>query len=223
MAHAHPHAQKDSQNLFPLADHFAAPEQQIESGKLGMWLFLATEILLFGGLFVAYSVFNYVHLDLFKEAHKFLDVKMGAINTVVLLFSSLTVVLAIHAAQQNKRHFVVLNLVITLACAVAFLVVKYFEYSHKIHAGLLPGTFFTNAAVSNPDQTHIFFGIYFLMTGLHGIHVLIGIAVLTWLLLRTIKGDFSSQYYLPLELGGLYWHLVDVIWIFLFPLLYLIA
>lgn len=213
----------DTRALFPLADHFATPEQQVESGKLGMWLFLATEILLFGGLFVAYSIFNFLHPALFKEAHKFLDVKLGAVNTIVLLFSSLTVVLAIHAAQQEKKKWVVINLVITIACALAFLVVKYFEYSHKIHAGLLPGTYFSNGAVSNPDQIHIFFGIYFLMTGLHGIHVLIGVGLLTWLLLRTIRGDFSSQYYLPLELGGLYWHLVDVIWIFLFPLLYLIV
>lgn len=209
--------------LFPLADHFATPEQQVESGKLGMWLFLATEILLFGGLFVAYSIYHYLHPELFKEAHKFLNVTLGAVNTIVLLFSSLTVVLAIHAAQQDKKKWVIINLVITIACAGAFLVVKYFEYSHKIHAGLLPGAHFTNGALSNPDQTHIFFGIYFLMTGLHGIHVVIGIIVLTWILLRTIKGDFSSQYYLPLELGGLYWHLVDVIWIFLFPLLYLIV
>lgn len=216
-------ASHETKALFPLADHFALPEQQIEAGKLGMWLFLATEILLFGGLFVAYSVFNYLHPEVFMEAHKFLDVKLGALNTVVLLFSSLTVVLAIHAAQRSKKRWIVINLVLTIACAAAFLVVKYFEYSHKIHAGLLPGAYFTNGLVSNPDQAHIYFGIYFLMTGLHGIHVLIGMGVLTWLLLRTIKGDFSSQYYLPLELGGLYWHLVDVIWIFLFPLLYLIV
>lgn len=213
----------DTKALFPLADHFATPEQQVESGKLGMWLFLATEILLFGGLFVAYTIYHFLHPELFKEAHKFLDVSLGALNTIVLLFSSLTVVLAIHAAQQNKKGYVILNLVITIACALAFLVVKYFEYSHKFHAGLLPGLYFSNGVVSNPDQTHIFFGIYFLMTGLHGFHVVVGIGLLTWLLLRTIKGDFSSQYYLPLELGGLYWHLVDVIWIFLFPLLYLIA
>jgi cytochrome c oxidase subunit 3 len=216
-------AHNEEAALFPLADHYAYPEQQIESGKLGMWLFLATEILLFGGLFVAYAIFYFLHPDLFKEAHKFLDVSLGALNTVVLLFSSLTVVLAIHAAQQDKKHFVIINLVITIACAFMFLVVKYFEYSHKFHDGLLPGFHFTNGSISNPDQSHIYFGIYFLMTGLHGFHVLIGIAVLVWLLLRTIKGDFSSQYYLPLELGGLYWHLVDVIWIFLFPLLYLIA
>ncbi len=216
-------AHNDKAALFPLADHYAEPDQQLETGKLGMWLFLATEILLFGGLFVAYSIYHFMHPDLFREAHKFLDVKLGAINTIVLLFSSLTVVLAIHAAQQNKRKYVILNLSITIVCAIAFLVVKYFEYSHKIHAGLLPGAFFTNGSLSNPDQIHIFFGIYFLMTGLHGIHVLIGIILLTWLLLRTIKGDFSSQYYMPIELGGLYWHLVDVIWIFLFPLLYLIV
>lgn len=216
-------ANSDSAARFPLADHYANPEQQVEAGKLGMWLFLATEILLFGGLFVAYSIYNYLHPNLFKEAHKFLDVTLGAVNTIVLLFSSLTVVLAIHAAQQNKKKYVIINLVFTIACALAFLVVKYFEYSHKFHAGLLPGMYFSNASVTNPDQIHIYFGIYFLMTGLHGIHVLIGVGVLTWLLLRTIKGDFSSQYYLPLELGGLYWHLVDVIWVFLFPLLYLIV
>jgi cytochrome c oxidase subunit 3 len=216
-------SKKQTDALFPLADHFSNPVQQVESGKLGMWLFLATEILLFGGLFVAYATYHFLHPELFKEAHQFLNISLGGLNTIVLLFSSLTVVLAIHAAQQNKKHFVILNLVLTIVCACAFLVVKYFEYSHKFHLGLLPGSYFTNATLSNPDQTHIFFGIYFLMTGLHGIHVLIGLAVLTWLLLRTIKGDFSSQYYMPLELGGLYWHLVDVIWIFLFPLLYLIA
>lgn len=211
-----------SPDSFPLASHFEEPTQQIEAGKLGMWLFLATEILLFGGLFVAYAIFNFLHPELFKAGHRFLNVGLGATNTVVLLFSSLTVVLAIHGAQQNKTKMVVVNLIITLVCAATFLVVKYFEYSHKIHAGLLPGYHFTNATVPSPDETHIFFGIYFLMTGLHGIHVVIGMIVLTWLLIRTLRGEFGSQYYLPLELGGLYWHLVDVIWIFLFPLLYLI-
>jgi cytochrome c oxidase subunit 3 len=202
--------------------HFADPQQQVEAGKLGMWLFLATEILLFGGLFVAYAVYHFLHPELFKAAHQYLDVKLGALNTIVLLFSSLTVVLAIHAAQQNKTKWIVINLLITIACAATFLVVKYFEYSHKIHAGLLPGYNFTNGVLPNPDEVHIFFGVYFLMTGLHGIHVLIGMIVLSWLLYRTMRNEFGSQYYSPLELGGLYWHLVDVIWIFLFPLLYLI-
>jgi len=213
---------KNEEALFPLADHFATPYQQVESSKLGMWLFLATEILLFGGLFTAYSVYAYAHPGVFKEAHRYLDVTLGMTNTIVLLFSSLTVVLAIHAAQKDKIKWVVFNLGLTIVCAAAFLVVKYFEYAHKFHAGLLPGRYFTNATISNPDQAHIFFGIYFLMTGLHGIHVVIGIGLLTWILLRAIKGDFGSQYYLPIEISGLYWHLVDVIWIFLFPLLYLI-
>lgn len=208
---------------FPLVHHFSEPEQQIEASKLGMWLFMATEIILFGGLFVCYAIYRYLHPHLFAEAHQFLDVGLGATNTVVLLFSSLTVVLAIHCAQQDKKGWVVLNLVITILCAGAFLCIKYFEYSHKIHAGLLPGHNFINGTVSNPDQSHIFFGIYFMMTGLHGIHVVIGMIVLAWLLIRTLKGEIGSQYYGPLELGGLYWHLVDVIWIFLFPLLYLIG
>ena len=114
----------DKAALFPLADHFADPVQQLDAGKLGMWLFLATEILLFGGLFVCYAIYHYVHGDLFREAHKYLDVTLGAINTIVLLFSSLTVVLAIHAAQLNKRSMVILNLAITILCAIAFLVVK---------------------------------------------------------------------------------------------------
>jgi len=213
----------DEEAAFPLVSHFSDPEQQIEAGKLGMWLFLATEILLFGGLFVAYSVFHYLHPELFRIAHQKLDVFWGATNTVVLLFSSLTVVLAIHAAQKNRKDWVMINLVITILCALIFLCVKYVEYKHKFADGLLPGMYFTNGSITAaPDQLHIFFGVYFLMTGLHGIHVLIGMAVLSWLLYRTWKGEFSSQFYAPLELGGLYWHLVDVIWIFLFPLLYLI-
>ena len=207
---------------FPLHDHFERPQQQVDASKLGMWLFLATEVLIFGGLFVAYAVYRKLHADLFKAAHHFLEVRLGAFNTVVLLFSSLTVVLAIHGAQQGKKQMVMLNLFITLICAGIFLVVKYVEYSHKFEAGLLPGYYFTNATIPNPDQAHIFFGIYFLMTGLHGIHVVIGMIVLGWLMWRTHKNEFNSQYYSPLELGGLYWHLVDIIWIFLFPLLYLI-
>ena len=212
----------EHQGKFPLAHHFSDPEQQLESGKLGMWLFLATEILLFGGLFCAYTIFRSLHPAAYTEAHHFLDWRLGGLNTIVLLISSLTVALAIRSAQVNSKSGIIINLVITLACAATFLVVKYFEYSHKFHDGLLPGYYFT-ANVHNPDQTHIFFGIYFLMTGLHGIHVVIGMTVIVWLLWRTVRGDFGSHYFMPLELGGLYWHLVDLIWIFLFPLLYLVG
>lgn len=215
-------ANQTTNRRFPLVSHFYNPNQQVEAAKLGMWLFLATEILLFGGLFVCYAVYHYLHPELFKAAHKFLNVKLGAFNTVVLLFSSLTVALSIHAIQQNKRKWAIFNLTLTIICAGIFLVIKYFEYSHKIHAGLLPGLFFRNATVPDPDQAQVFFSIYFMMTGLHGIHVVIGMIVLGWLLFRLVRGEFNSQYYVPIELGGLYWHLVDVIWIFLFPLLYLI-
>jgi cytochrome c oxidase subunit III len=207
---------------FPLQHHFADPQQQLDSGKLGMWLFLATEILLFGGLFCAYAIYRSLHPEVYQAGHHFLDVRMGALNTVVLLVSSLTVALSIRAAQVGNRSQIVLNLLITLASAAAFLVVKYFEYSAKFAHGTLPGYHFT-ADVPNADQVQWFFSIYFMMTGLHGIHVVIGMIVLTWLLIRTTRGHFGPHYYMPLELGGLYWHLVDLIWIFLFPLLYLVG
>ncbi len=207
---------------FPLQHHFYTPEQQLEAGKLGMWLFLATEILLFGGLFCAYIIYRSLHPEVYTEGHTFLDVRMGALNTVVLLASSLTVALSIRAAQIGNRSQIVINLVITLLCAATFLVVKYFEYKSKFDHGTLPGFYFT-ADVANADQVQWFFSIYFMMTGLHGIHVVIGMIVLTWLLIRTMRGEFGPHYYMPLELGGLYWHLVDLIWIFLFPLLYLVG
>ena len=191
---------------------------------MGMWLFLATEVLIFGGLFCAYVVYRNLHPEVFINAHHFLDKNMGALNTIVLLFSSLTVALAIRAAQTNKQGELKMWLVVTILCAGAFLVVKYIEYSHKFHVGLLPGPYFTadSPLIPNPDQAHIFFGIYFLMTGLHGIHVVIGMIVLSWVLYRSTRGEFGPHYYMPIELSGLYWHLVDLIWIFLFPLLYLI-
>jgi cytochrome c oxidase subunit 3 len=211
---------------FPLAHHFADPDQQLQSGKLGMWLFLATEILLFGGLFCAYAIYRMLHPEVFVNAHHFLDPMLGGLNTIVLLVSSATVALAIRSAQVDNQGALKGYLVVTIVCAGIFLVVKYFEYTHKIHMGLLPGEYFlatSDQYIPNPDQMHIFFGIYFLMTGLHGIHVVIGMIVLGWILLRAQKGEFGPHYYQPVELGGLYWHLVDLIWIYLFPLLYLIG
>jgi cytochrome c oxidase subunit 3 len=205
-----------------LEAHFADDEQQRESAKLGMWIFLVTEILLFGGLFVAYGIFRAWYPDMFYNAHKFLDVSLGTLNTVVLITSSLTMALAIRRMQVNKKSETIFFLVMTLIFALVFLVVKYFEYRHKIELGQLPGSMysFTGIGGSNP---HIFFGIYFAMTGLHAIHVIIGMIVISWALGRTIKNEFSEYYYTPLEMTGLYWHLVDMIWIFLFPLLYLIG
>lgn len=205
-----------------LQHHFADAEQQRESAKMGMWVFLLTEILLFGGLFVAYGIFRAWYPDMFYNAHKFLDVRLGTINTIVLITSSLTMALAIRSMQENKKGQTIIHLLLTLMFALTFLVIKYFEYSHKIELGQLPGKMYTFTGVegSNP---HIFFSVYFAMTGLHGIHVLLGMVTIIWMLRRTIKNNFSSEYYTPLEMTGLYWHLVDMIWIFLFPLLYLIG
>ena len=205
-----------------LAHHFTDLDQQVDSAKLGMWLFLLTEILLFGGVFVAYAVFRAWYPEMFFDAHKQLNVWMGAGNTLVLIASSLTVALAIRAIQLNKRQQCVRLLLATIVLAGIFLVVKYFEYAHKIHLGQLPGKFYTFKGIEGANP-HIFFSIYFLLTGIHAFHIVIGMSLLTWLMLKVKKGEYSSEYYVPIENGGLYWHLVDLIWIFLFPLLYLIG
>jgi len=205
-----------------VAHHFSDAEQQSESAKLGMWLFLLTEILLFGGLFVLYAVYRSWHPEMFYNAHKFLDVYMGTLNTLVLITSSVTMALAVRSIQLGNTRLTARLLVITLLLAGVFLVVKYFEYSHKIHLGQLPGKLYTFEGVEGTNP-HIFFSIYFAMTGLHGIHVIAGMAVIGWILRGTVKGNFSAAYYTPVEMTGLYWHLVDLIWIFLFPLFYLIG
>lgn len=205
-----------------LQHHFSDADQQKESAKMGMWLFLLTEMLLFGGLFCAYSVFRAWNPEMFLNAHRFLDVKMGMINTFVLITSSLTMALSIKSLQIDKKKHAVWYLTATLVFAAVFLVIKYFEYSHKFHLGQLPGKYYTFTGVEGTNP-HIFFSIYFAMTGLHGIHIIFGMLVIAWMLYRTITNQFSSEYYTPVEMTGLYWHLVDLIWIYLFPLLYLIG
>ena len=204
-----------------LAHHFKNLQQQTSSAKLGMWIFLVQEILFFSGLFLAYAVGRFFYPDTFLAAHELLDWKMGTLNTVVLLTSSLTMALAVRAAQINKKKLCVQLIGATTLLACVFLVVKYFEYTHKIHIGLLPGKFFKSEIVL-PGNPGVFFGIYYIMTGMHGLHVIIGIGVLLWIMLRAQRGEFTPQNYSALENTGLYWHLVDLIWIFLFPLLYLV-
>ncbi len=247
-----------------LAHHFDTPKQQFESAKLGMWLFLAQEILFFSGLFVAYGIFRSWYPESFSVGSHLLNWQMGAANTVVLLFSSFTAAMAVRAAQIGEQKGVAEKdklqlggkvwtsrfLWITFLCAGAFMVVKYFEYSHKIHVGTLPGQFFGHPGfdMANPPGHHFyeematagqlayesggtaavpfhlrtFFGIYFVMTGLHGIHVLIGMGLCLWIIRKNNRGDFSADYNTPVDIFALYWHLVDLVWIFLFPLLYLI-
>ena len=205
-----------------LKHYFVSSSQQFDAAKLGMWLFLITEILLFSGMFVAYAVYRVWYPEVFSVASTELNPWLGGLNTVVLLASSLTVALAIRAAQTDKRRALVTNLFITVLLAGVFMVVKYFEYTHKFHLGIFPGGNFAYAEMMDQPIVPIFFSIYYVMTGIHGVHVLVGMGVLSWLGVRAIRGHFHSGYYTPVELSGLYWHLVDIIWIFLFPLLYLI-
>jgi len=261
---AHPHDPH-------LAHHFADRATQSAAGKLGMWIFLATEILLFGGLFCAYAVYRANHPEIFVYAHQFLDKVLGGVNTLVLIFSSLTMAWAVRAAQLGRQRALQVLLAVTVVCGFVFLGIKYVEYEHKWKEGLLWGQRFSHvdhAAVpsgtavplpmpdasvdperessivpapqgpaglagdlaaepppghgSVPENVQLFFSVYFVMTGLHGVHVIAGMAVLIWMLVRARRGEFSSGYFVPVDLAGLYWHLVDLIWIYLFPLLYLI-
>lgn len=221
MSHAH-----DAHADHPafLQHHFHTPEQQAASAKLGMWLFLAQEILFFSGLFMAYFAFRFFYPQTFLAAHEHLNIPLGTLNTFFLITSSLTMALGVRAAQVGNKKSLELNLLLTISLACAFVVVKYFEYSHKIHAGLLPKSFFGLgfSAQGMAENSHIFFALYFTMTGLHALHVIVGVGLLLWIYIRARQGRFSAEYYSPVENVGLYWHLVDLIWIFLFPLLYLV-
>ncbi len=203
-----------------LAHHFQNMAQQNASGKLGMWLFLGQELLFFSGLFMAYFAARYFYPETFLDAHTYLDWKLGALNTVVLLTSSLTMALAVRGAQTNNNASLVMNLWLTIILAFVFLVVKYFEYTHKFDLGILPGSFYAGPEIVG--QPNVFFGLYFVLTGMHGLHVVIGIGVLIWVALQAQKGVYNSVNHVFVENVGLYWHLVDLIWIFLFPLLYLV-
>jgi cytochrome c oxidase subunit 3 len=187
--------------------------------RLGMWLFLLTELLLFGGLFVLYAVYLARYPADFHSAGKVLDVVFGAVNTVVLLTSSLSAALAVSLVQQGRSRLAVLQLAATIGCAAIFMVIKYFEWSAKIHHGLYPGS---QRLLEGPPGESVFFSLYFLTTGLHGLHVLIGAGLLGWILLRVRSGKIDAGNYAVLENGALYWHLVDLVWIFIFPLYYLV-
>ncbi len=194
---------------------------EFSSAKEGIWLFMVTEILMFGGLFVGYFLMHAIYPETFKEGASHLDWVMGSINTVVLIASSFTMALSIHYIQKGQTQKANWALIVTLVCAATFLVIKYFEYSHKFHDGLLPGKFFSNPEAVAQNMG-LYFGFYFCMTGLHGTHVLIGMGLIAWVLFRNMRGDFSPEYFTAVEGVGIFWHIVDLIWIFLFPLLYLV-
>jgi cytochrome c oxidase subunit III len=190
--------------------HHVDPVVEYQTAKFGMWLFIATELLLFGGLFTAYTIYRAKYPQMFHEQHVELNKPIGALNTVILICSSLTMALGVGSIKRGKQRFLRLFLLLTILFGIMFLVNKYFEWGHELRDGNYPGT-------------SIFFALYFMMTGLHMIHVIAGLIVLTGVLMLSFTGRFSDKYNTPVELGGIYWHLVDLIWIYLFPLLYLIG
>jgi cytochrome c oxidase subunit III len=269
-ATAEAHAHADHAHAHPpfLQHHYDTPQHQFDAGKMGIWLFLVTEVLFFSGLFCAYAVYRSLHPEVFIYAHYFLDTTLGAVNTAVLIFSSLTMAWAVRCAQTNNKNGTVVLLLITILCAFIFMGIKYVEYKGKWEHGLLFGKNYKSETYERPEggglqlvkkkdakdehakpdehgapaaqgdahggdhhgppphvveprNVNIFFAIYFCMTGLHAFHILGGIAVLAWITVRAARGDFSDQYFGPVDYVGLYWHLVDLIWIYLFPLLYL--
>ena len=205
-----------------LAHHFDTIEKQDYAARLGMWLFLGTEVLLFAGLFLGYTVYRHFYHDAFHHCSRALNIGLGTINTLVLITSSLFVALAYWGVKVGKIKFSLGMLVLTVLCAIAFLGIKYVEYSHKFHVGELPGKWFHAEELMKYPGANMYFTIYFLTTGLHAFHVIVGMSLLIWVGLRIWKGKYTPEYYVPVELGALYWHLVDLVWIFLFPLLYLI-
>jgi cytochrome c oxidase subunit 3 len=213
-----------------LRHHFATAAQQRDAASLGMWLFLGTEIMFFGGMFLAYLIYRLWYFNEFAAGSRSLDIWLGTINTIVLICSSLTVALGVRAAQMGKRTLLVILLVLTLIFGVTFLGIKGVEWYAKYKEHHIPGASFDASDLIrdypqihiDPAHEQIYFSLYFAMTGLHALHMIIGVGMFVYLLYHSVKGRYGPEYYTPIELGGLYWHFVDVVWIYLFPLLYLI-
>lgn len=201
--------------------HWDTAEQEESAARLGMWIFIGQEFLFFGTLFVAYIIFRVFYPDMFREASEHLSWKLGALNTVFLILSSFSMVLAIRSAQTNKLKNISRYLWVTFLFALAFLVVKGFEYDAKIVHGLLPSKWFS--AAGHEPTLHLFFGMYFAFTGLHALHVIVGMALILWLIRKANRGQLYPAYHTPLEMVSLYWHTVELIWIFLFPCLYFVG
>ncbi len=262
MTESHPpkeHREEGGRKAAPLAHHFDSPQQQYDAAKLGMWIFLLTEVLFFSGVFCFYAVYRANNPQVFADGHHFLDTPLGALNTMVLIFSSLTMALAVCAAQRDRRRSLVCLLAVTILCGLIFTGVKAVEYKQKWDHRMVPGQariehWFSGEQTAAPpkkfqpdveyvkehlqqaghkdldkeeltqriDNLRSFMGIYFALTGLHALHVIIGVGVLSAVLIGAIRGRFGSRRFTYVDMSGLYWHLVDLIWIYVFPLLYLI-
>jgi len=211
-----------SETVSAHAHQFDDLAQQHEASWLGMWIFLATEVMFFGGMFLGYTIYRSINPQAFASASNQLDVWLGSINTAVLICSSFTMALAVRAAQLGRRRPVMLLLALTMLLGAIFLGIKFTEYYAKFTEHLVPGSGFAFAAAYK-DAAEIFFSFYFAMTGMHALHMIIGLGLLTAMIVKSARGRFSPSYYTPVEVVGLYWHFVDIVWIFLFPLLYLIG
>jgi cytochrome c oxidase subunit 3 len=206
-----------------LAHHFDSLEQQKEASTLGMWVFLVTEVLFFGGLFLTYTVYRHLYPAAFAAASHELNIILGGINTAVLITSSLTMALAVHASQTGRRRQLMLLLVTTMVLGLVFLGIKSAEYYAKFTEHYIPGPSFRFPEVELAQHAQIFFSLYFVMTGLHALHMIIGLGIMLVMLWWAWNGTITTEYHSPIEISGLYWHFVDIVWIFLFPLLYLIG
>ena len=205
-----------------LREQFDDAAQQKDASTLGMWIFLITEIMFFGGMFLAYTIYRSAFPHVFALASSSLNVYIGAANTVVLLCSSFTMVLAVRASQLGQRRAIILFLVLTLILGGVFLGVKAYEWNEKFVEHHVPGPSFHFEGTNEQGHAQLFFSLYFAMTGLHALHMVVGVGLLTFLIWKARQGVFNAEYNTPVDLVGLYWHFVDIIWIFLFPLFYLI-
>ncbi len=211
-------------NGVEVASHYRDEKHQYASNKEGLWLFMVTEILMFGGLFVGYVIFHSIYPEMFAEGAKYLDWRLGFVNTLVLIFSSFTMALGIYFIQVKQNKKATIALALTVICGAIFMIIKYFEYTHKFHLGLYPGRYL-HMVEGAPEHANLgmYFGFYYCMSGLHGIHVLIGMGLIVWVMIKNMRGDFNEKYFTPVEGVGIFWHIIDLIWIFLFPLLYLVG
>lgn len=215
-----------------LQSHFFSMDQQLEASTLGMWVFLVTEVMFFGGLFMAYIVYRHMYPMAWLEASHELNWKLGGLNTAVLICSSITMALAVRAAMMGNRGQQMINIAVTMVLGSTFLVVKFFEYKAKFEHHLVPGPNWDPhqlldngqlVAVHLPEGAQIFFSLYFIMTGIHALHMVIGLGIMAYIFNEARKGTYNDEYFAPVEVSGLYWHFVDIVWIFLFPLLYLLG
>jgi cytochrome c oxidase subunit 3 len=205
-----------------LQHHFSSMHQQMEASVMGMWVFLITEIMFFGGMFCGYMVYRYMHYGAWLAGSQHMDFWYGTVNTVVLLCSSLTMVLAVRASQLGQRKLIVLFLLITILFGLAFLGIKAEEYYLHWQRGEFPGLHWDYSG-PDPEGVSLFFSFYWAMTGFHALHMIIGVGLVSVIAFQAWRGRYTADYYNPVEITGLYWHFVDIIWIYLYPLLYLVS